>query len=332
MGPVTPSTDGRAVLVTGGAGFVGVFVVGLLVERGYEVTVVDNFAVAPASRLDHLVEGGHVRVVEADLRDAVAVARALEEVRPWGIVHLAALHYIPYCAEHPAETLDVNVLGLQHVLDAASRWEVERFVFASTGDVYRPAEQPHGEDDQTVPTSVYGASKLCGEWLVRLWREGGAPTVPVVARLFNVYGPGETNPHVMPHVCESLRRGDEIPLGNVEARRDYTFVTDVAEVLVALLVSDLADVTVNVGTGSSWSVADAVERMRALTGRDLRIRVDQARLRKTDRPNLQADPTRLRHLLPDLSPTPFETGLRRLLESEAILPGEQAHQTTGRVS
>lgn len=311
--------DVPVALVTGGAGFVGVPTVGLLIERGYEVVVVDNFSVAPAARLDHLVAGGRVRVADVDLRDADAMAGVVAEWRPWAVVHLAALHYIPYCADHPAETLAVNLLGFQHLLDAVRAAGVDRLVFASTGDVYRPADEPHCEGDETTPTSIYGATKLAGEWLVRLWREAGATTSPVVARLFNVYGPGETNPHLIPHLCASLQRGDQIDLGNVEARRDYTFVDDVAAALVGLVESGLADVTVNVGTGSSWSAADVVERMRVLTGRDIRIRVDPQRLRKTDRSNLQADPTLLRALVPGSVPTPLETGLRRLLVAEGLL-------------
>lgn len=310
--------DDRVVLITGGAGFVGVPTAARFVRHGARVVVVDNFSVAPASRLDHLVDQG-VSVIEADLRDTEAVTRAVMVTRPWAVVHLAALHFIPYCAEHPAETLSVNVLGLQHVLDAVTRAEVERFVFASTGDVYRPSNQPHAETDDTTVTSVYGASKLAGEWLIRLWREGGATAAPVIARLFNVYGPGETNPHVMPHLLASLRQGDEIDLGNIDAKRDYTFVDDVAETLVALAESELADVSVNVGTGSSWSVADVVDQLKVLTGRHLRIRIDPARLRRTDRPNLQADPSLLHRLAPESVTTPLDRGLRRLLEAEGIL-------------
>lgn len=310
--------DDRVVLVTGGAGFVGVPTVARLLDHGARVVVIDKFSVAPASRLDRLVGQG-VNVIDADLRDAEAVGRSVAATRPWAVVHLAALHFIPYCDQHPAETLAVNVLGLQNVLDASSRAEVERFVFASTGDVYRPSDRPHTETDDTTATSVYGASKLAGEWLVRLWREGGATAAPVVARLFNVYGPGETNPHVMPHLLASLRRGDEIDLGNTEAKRDYTYVGDVARALVTLVESELADVTVNVGTGSSWSVAEVVERLAALTGRDLRIRTDLARLRRTDRPNLQADPSLLHRLVPGSVTTTLDQGLQRLLEAEGVL-------------
>jgi UDP-glucose 4-epimerase len=155
--------------------------------------------------------------------------------------------------------------------------------------------------------------------MVRLWRASGGPAIPVVARLFNVYGPGETNPHVIPHLCESMRRGDGLPLGNVDAKRDYTYVDDVAEALVALLDSDVGDVTVNVGAGRSWSVAEVVEHLAHLTGRDLRICVEDERRRRSDRPDLRADPGRLRALVPGATSTPLESGLRRLLEAEKLL-------------
>jgi UDP-glucose 4-epimerase len=309
----------RIVLVTGGAGFVGVPTVRRLVDRGFDVAVADNFAVGCASRLDELVSAASVRVDEVDLRDAAAVAGLVRDVAPWGVIHLAALHYIPYCMAHPAETMAVNVLGLQHLLDAIAGVGVQRLVFASTGDVYRPSPQPHGEDDETMPTSIYGASKLVGEWMVRLWRASGGTAAPVVARLFNVYGPGETNPHVIPHLCESMRRGDDLPLGNVDARRDYTYVDDVAGALVALLESETGDTTVNVGAGCSWSVADVVDHLARLTGRDLHICVEAQRLRRSDRPDLRADPARLRALVPGAVGTPLETGLRRLLEAEGLL-------------
>ena len=312
-------TSGRVVLVTGGAGFVGVPTVRRLCERGFEVVVADNFAVGSASRLDQLVSSAAVKVVQLDVRDAGAVAALVRQTAPWGAIHLAALHYIPYCVAHPAETMAVNVLGLQHVLDALGESSAQRFVFASTGDVYRPGLHPHREEDETAPTSIYGASKLTGEWMVRLWRAGGSAAAPVVARLFNVYGPGETNPHVIPHLCQSMHRGDDLPLGNVDAKRDYTYVDDVAVALVALLESDAGDVTVNVGAGHSWSVAEVVDRLARLTGRDLRVCVEADRLRPSDRPDLRADPARLRQLVPGATATSLDTGLRLLLEAEGLL-------------
>jgi len=243
----------------------------------------------------------------------------MDEVRPFGVVHLAALHFLPYCADHAAETVAVNVEGLQHVLDAAARVRVERLVFTSTGDVYVPADEAHHESDPTGPSSVYGASKLLGEWLIQLWRRAGSPTVPVIARLFNVAGPGETNPHLLPDICRCLKLGDTLRLGNRQPRRDYIFVEDVADALVRLLYSDLADATMNIGSGRSWSADDLVARIASLTRRTLVVETDPLKTRTSDRPDLRADVTMMRELL-GVVPTSLDELLGALLKSEGLLP------------
>jgi UDP-glucose 4-epimerase len=305
------------VLVTGGAGFVGIPTVRRLLDAGHEVVVFDNFTVGTPERLAAL-DPSRLRIVQGDLRDAREVHEAVVSSAPQALIHLAAVHFIPYCDAHPAETLSVNVEGLQHVLDAASAAGVGRLVFVSTADVYSPSETPHTEDDETVPGGVYGASKLMGEWLIRFWRQRGAATRPIVTRLFNVAGPGETNPHVLSDIIEHLQRGDEVALGNRTPRRDYVFVEDVAQVLVGLLDVDASDVAVNLGSGRSWSVEDLVTRIAALTGRDLVIKTDPSKVRATDRPNLQADLTRLQQLLPGFVPTPLDRTLAETLAAAEL--------------
>jgi UDP-glucose 4-epimerase len=158
-----------------------------------------------------------------------------------------------------------------------------------------------------------------GEWLIRYWRQAGAATRPTVVRLFNVAGPGETTPHVLSDICDFLRRGDVLPLGNREARRDYVYVGDVARAFVELLDVSEPDLTVNVGSGRSSSVDELVTTIANLTGRRLVAEVDPAKMRPTDRPNMQADITRLRELLPGFDPTPLDETLRHLLVAEGLL-------------
>lgn len=306
------------IVVTGGAGFLGVPTVRKLASAGHEIVVVDNFSTTSPSRLDELSSYGGMTIENADIRDADAIHRVFAATRPWGIIHLAAIHFIPYCVARPVEALEVNIIGVQNVLRAAADVGAARLVFTSTADVYRPATEPHCEEDAVDPINVYGGSKSAAEQLIKFWRIEGARTEPIVARVFNLIGPGETNPHVLPEILSQLRAGNALSLGNLHAKRDYVYVEDAADAVIGLLESDLADVTVNVGTGQSWSVSDLIERISALTGRELVVSTDPARMRASDRPNLCADPTRLRQLLPNATRTSIDQSLRKTLASAGL--------------
>ncbi len=141
-----------------------------------------------------------------------------------------------------------------------------------------------------------------------------------IARLFNVYGHGETNPHVLPHILDAIANSDRIALGNLSPRRDYVFVDDVAHVLAWAALEAPESAVVNVGSGRSWSVEELVERLRAITGRSLEIEIDSDRVRGTDRPNLQSANARLLDTVPGLELTGLESGLRRTLDAAAAHP------------
>jgi UDP-glucose 4-epimerase len=295
------------VLVTGAGGFIGVPLVRELARRGADVVGFDGPDRPGDERLPELA------LEEVDLRDGAAVDAAVRRAAPDAIVHLAAIHYIPYCLAHPVETLAVNVVGTQNLLDAATAASCCRVVFASTGDVYKPSERPHPESDTLGPVNVYGASKAVGEWLAQM----RADLTVHVARLFNTYGPGETNPHVLPAIFEQLHAGDMLRLGNVTAQRDYVYVDDVAGALATLALAQDGPQVVNVATGRGTSVEDVVALLRELTGRPLRIELDEARLRPVDRPVLVAETQRMRAELA-VSPLDLREGLRRTLAAEGL--------------
>ena len=310
---------GPRVLITGAGGFVGIPTTQALLDRGFEVVALDNFSNSDPARLGALGQPPRLRVHQVDIRDHGAVARAVGSDPLWGVIHLAALHFIPYCVSHPGETLAVNVIGLQNLLDSLDSSPVERFLFASTAAVYRPSLRPHKETDPTEPTDVYGASKLLGEQLVRIWAIRRGQSSTTIVRLFNVVGPGDTNPHVLHDIIKFLRYGNQLRLGNLMSRRDYIYVEDVASIIVQLLVTGSEGV-VNLGTGQSLSVAELVDRLRLIMARNLVVTTDPVKVRKTDRLNLQAATGRLRALLPDLSLTSLDEGLSRHLMTEGLLP------------
>jgi UDP-glucose 4-epimerase len=295
---------------------VGHHLVPRLLEDDHDVVVIDNLSRGSLERFGPLLGDPRLQVVRGDVTDAVLLREIVAEVRPAVVFHLAALHFIPYCTAHPSETLLVNVVGTQLVLDALEPVHDAPLVFASTADVYAPSERPHREDDPIGTTTVYGASKRFCEDLLALVRRRDPARRCLVARLFNVFGPGETNPHVLPDILAQVRDGNVIRLGNLEPRRDYVHARDAADALARLAAYGGTEHVFNVGTGIGTSVTELVDVLASVLGRGLRIEQDPARVRRVERMHLVADPTRARRELGWRPRFDLRTGRRDLVTRE----------------
>jgi UDP-glucose 4-epimerase len=279
------------VAVTGGAGFVGVPLCRQLASRGHEVLVVDTLASGEGRR--RLVEP-HARLAVVDVTNQPALRRTFEEFAPDGVVHLAALHFIPDCNRRPVDATCTNVVGTQSVLTACRDLEgLSRVVVTSSAAVYPISDEFMTEATSPAPTDIYGITKAANErQAAEFTRETGVSTV--AARLFNVIGVGETNPHVVPAILEQMQNGDVLQLGNVTAKRCYIDVEDVADAFVALLqVAAEGPAVFNVGRREEASVEEIVALAAEISGRPLQIAYDPARGRASDRPFLRCDPARL---------------------------------------
>lgn len=277
----------RTVLVTGGAGFIGSALCTRLQADGHRVIVYDNL-----SRGRHAFLPSGTRLVEGDIRDAAACGAVVREHRPDAVVHLAAMHFIPDCVANPEATLAINVDGTRHVLDACRDTTVGAVVFASSAAVYAVSDAPCVEDRTPLgPVEIYGESKVAGEALLAAFHEETGVTATAL-RFFNAVGRRETNPHVIPHIFESLQRSDEIPLGNMDAQRDYIDSRDVAGAISAALALHRGHRVLNVGTGEGHAVSEIVDRLRRILGRPIVVRQDAARLRPVERMRLVADTSR----------------------------------------
>lgn len=276
------------VIVTGGNGFVGRGVVRLL-YREHDVLVIDNLRSGPLRFRDD--ERDLFQLSQTDIRDADAVAAAVTAFAPDVIVHLAAIHYIPECEQQPELAVSTNIDGTVNLLTAAPAGC--RFVFASSGAVYEPDDDPHRETGALRPSDIYGFSKLHGEhYLTYLAAQRGL--AGAVVRLFNVVGPGETNPHLVPEIVAQLKSGrKELRLGNMQAKRDYIHVRDAALGFVSVALGGELEpgrtVTVNLGTSRTYSVAEIVQKFKEIAPVEFSLQQDKARLRKIDRPHLAAN-------------------------------------------
>jgi UDP-glucose 4-epimerase len=313
----------RTILVTGGAGFVGSRLAAHLSSASFDVVVFDNLAVGnsellTAARTEADTSGTTLSIETGDLRDASVVNEVVRKYRPWCVVHLAALHFIPYCSAHPAETLSVNVVGTQILLDAMRLAPPERFLFASSAAVYSPQEEAHSETSDLGPTDVYGLSKYAGELLVGQFSE--QTLIPCASmRFFNIYGPGETNPHVVPEIVKQLEKGDQLELGSTSSYRDLVHVTDVACAIETLLSAEPPlEGPVNVGTGQEHSVDELIELLRRRLRRPITVVTAAGRVRRSDRPHLRANASRMRALgwIPRVK---LEDGLTALVRTDQLV-------------
>jgi UDP-glucose 4-epimerase len=280
----------RRILVTGGAGFIGSHLVERLVSAGEHVSAIDDLSRGRRAWLHPEAE-----LHELDLRDADAVRRAVVAAAPDAVVHLAAMHFIPAVEGAPELAWDLNVNATRALLDALSARPPELLLFASTAAVYPNRSGPIDETCPPQPLDLYGRTKLEGERLVGdMGVRTGARTL--VARIFNIIGRRETNAHVVPELVAQLRRGSAVvQLGNLDSRRDYTDVRDVADALQRLLsTSDGAPETFNVGSGRSVSVADLVRVCEQVLGRPVEVESEPQRRRAVDRQELLADAQLLR--------------------------------------
>ena len=297
------------VLVTGGAGFIGSELTRQLLERGATVTVFDDFSVG---RRENVWPG--VRAIRGDLR-ADRDLKKIQGVRFDAVYHLAALHFIPACNRDPQGTLNVNVAGTQKLLAALSAGAPRALFFASTAAVYPPTSVRHREDGPIAPMDIYGVTKWMGEQLVRLFASE-QPTACVIGRLFNAYGPRETNPHLIPSLVAQLAAGAKVlKVGNRTPYRDYMHTHDMAGAIVRLIrkAKKGEPTVVNIGSGSEHSVDEVIQGLLRHHGARVRVVTDPTLKRKVERKHLRPHLAKLRSMVGEVPCIPFETGLEALL-------------------
>lgn len=265
----------KRVLVTGGAGFIGSHLVDKLVERGFEVSVLDNFSSGKLGNLGrHL---GKIRLFKGDVRDADVAREAARDAEV--IYHLAAITSVPYSVKYPDATFKVNVEGTRNLLEACAG--AERFIFVSSCAVYgQPMYLPIDERHPTVPISPYGKSKLEAEKLCREFQEKYGLKV-VIVRPFNVYGTRMRDDRYGGVIARFIKRlglgRPPIIYGDGEQTRDFVYVDDVVDALILALDGRAIGKIFNIASGVPTSINSLAKLIMELLGRRLEPRYRRAR-------------------------------------------------------
>jgi UDP-glucuronate 4-epimerase len=305
------------VLVTGGAGFIGSHVVEVLLKRGCTVTVVDDFNdfYEPAIKRRN-VEGfrGKVRLIEADIRDQKALHSAFDGSSFAAIIHLAARAGVRPSIAQPQLYTEVNILGTQNLLELAREFGVKKFVFASSSSVYGVNQKiPFQEDDPIFqPISPYAATKLAGEALCHVQHHLHGLDIACL-RFFTVYGPRQRPDLAIHKFTGAILRGKTVEVyGDGSTRRDYTYIEDIVQGILACLDRELGFEVINLGESRTVELRELVQLIEKAVGKKAQLR--QLPLQAGDVPITYADITKAKRLLGYNPQINIEDGITRFVD------------------
>ncbi len=289
------------IMLTGGASFIGSHTAVVLLERGYDIVLLDDFSNAARDVPDRLrqITGIAMPVIEADIRDPEAMRAAFAAFPVDAVVHFAAKKAVGESEADPLLYFDVNILGTIRLLAAMRDAGVGRLVFSSSATVYgEPDTCPISETASLRVTNVYGRTKMVMEGMIEDLSRTGVLAASAILRYFNPVGahpsgligenPRGVPANLMPYLCQVAAGqrpyltvfGNDYPTHDGTGVRDFIHVMDLAEAHAAAVDRILAQdggFTVNLGTGTGYSVLDLVHAFKAATGIDVPYQVGPRR-------------------------------------------------------
>lgn len=255
------------IVVTGGAGFIGSHLVDELLARGYGVTVLDNLRNGSMSNLKNAAANPNFRFVKGDVLKSEDCLTALTGGDI--VYHLACLG-VRHSIHSPIENHEVNASGTLNILEASRQLGVRKFFYISTSEVYGSTDCfPIKETSRTEPNTVYGASKLVGEYYAKAYTKCYALDTTVL-RIFNNYGPrahyqGDAGEIIPRTIVNALHDIQPIIFGNGTITRDFFYVKDTARALSDLIDNEnIKGKTLNIGTGKEYTMKEVIEKILEL--------------------------------------------------------------------
>ncbi|MEO7292896.1 MAG: NAD-dependent epimerase/dehydratase family protein [Ginsengibacter sp.] len=309
----------KNILITGGAGFIGSHLIDFLMANNeYKITCVDNFDnfYDPALKRKNLephIGNADFKLVEADIRDR-NLSERLDE-RYDIVIHLAAKAGVRPSIKDPVLYQEVNVVGLQNILEIAKQKSVKQFVFGSSSSVYGiNPDYPWKESDTDLqPVSPYASSKIAGEWLGKTYSQLFGVRF-IALRFFTVYGPRQRPDLAINNFTRKINSGDAINFfGEGNTLRDYTFVKDTVAGIVAAMKYDQSNFEIiNLGNNNPVTLSQLVSTIEKVL--DKKAILNKLPEQEGDVPVTCADITKAQHLLNYDPSTKLEDGLRKFID------------------
>ena len=307
----------RPVLVTGADGFIGSHLAEQLTQAGAKVralTLYNSFN--SWGWLDHSPYASKMEIVSGDVRDPFFCQGLCEGIDT--VFHLAALIAIPYSYIAPNSYVETNVNGTLNMVQAAKDQQVRRFMHTSTSEVYGTAQYvPIDEQHPLQPQSPYSASKIGADAMAMSYFNAFETPV-TIARPFNTYGPRQSARAVIPTIITQIANGmKQIQLGDTSPTRDFNFVLDTCQGMMALMVNDnTIGETINISSNYEISVQDTLALIKQLMDADVEFITDPQRLRPKDSEvfRLWGDNQKIKHLTGWQPQYSLEQGLKATID------------------
>ena len=250
------------ILVSGGAGFIGSNLVKRLVSEGHEVVVLDNLLRGNKLDKDTFAK---IKFIRGDVRDFATVSEAMKNCD--AVYHFAAVLGVDIVADHPVETMDVEVIGTRNMVEAAAVNNIKYFLYASTSGIYSHSaivKSALSEDVLVDPRTSYAMAKRYNEiYLAAHHKERGLNVISL--RFFNVYGHNQDNRMVVPRFFEQAIKDEEITVfGTGNQTRDFTYIDDTVEACVSLLGISGAHI-INIANEKEWNITTLAEKIIEIT-------------------------------------------------------------------
>lgn len=292
--------NGRKVVVTGAGGFIGSHLTEELLRRGADVLAIVRYnskgsigqlGMIPSEFLERL------KIVRAELRELAALRPILEGRQV--VFNLAAFVGIPYSFLNPQEVIENNILSTLNLLLVAKENGMERFIQASTSEVYGSAlKVPTSESHPYQPQSPYSASKIATDNIALSFHYSFGLPVAIV-RPFNTYGPRQSARAVIPSLISQALKGGVIKVGTTSTTRDFTYVADTVQGFLQVAESERSlGQALNLGTGREISINDLARLVVQKVGTGARLEFDASRARpdKSEVQRLVADNSKVKEL------------------------------------
>ena len=261
------------ILVTGGAGFIGKHLVKLLIKKGNEVTIFDNFSNSSKKSIADLIESG-AKCIEGDIRNETEISDAVKNKNI--VIHLAAKISVEESIKSPPETFETNVDGTKNVLIACKKNSVKKLIVASSAAIYGESisQIKLNEESVTNPISPYGKSKLIMEKEIKEFTSRYGINC-VILRFFNIYGIGQSDEYagVISKFINNLQNNSSLIIyGNGNQTRDFVAINDIINLIFQICNLQFEKTnSYNIGNSKAVSIIELAKLMIKISKKDIKI-------------------------------------------------------------